>query len=166
MTRAEFGSLGGLRGAHAAEMEVVGFLGGGHAKAEWYREKFGAFGTPLTSPASRCGGLCSAREKAAVVGAASPSRWSSPHVASSSAMPSPSSASARSPAPSASRARAISAACAIAISSSSKRWKSFHLASPPRPSLQRDESGPQYFSVALAPSAAARPTPLVDAALQ
>ena len=41
-------STAGVRAAQAAEMEVVGFLGGGHAKAEWYREKFGAFGTPLT----------------------------------------------------------------------------------------------------------------------
>ena len=31
-----------------AKGEVVGFLGGGHAKADWYRDNFGAFGTPLT----------------------------------------------------------------------------------------------------------------------
>ncbi len=41
-------STAGVRAAQAAEMEVVGFLGGGHAKASWYRDKFGAFGTPLT----------------------------------------------------------------------------------------------------------------------
>lgn len=41
-------STAGVRAAQAAEMEVVGFLGGGHAKADWYRDNFGAFGTPLT----------------------------------------------------------------------------------------------------------------------
>ena len=34
--------------AQAAEMECVGFLGGGHAQADWYREKLGSFDIPLT----------------------------------------------------------------------------------------------------------------------
>lgn len=41
-------STSGVRSAQAAEMEVVGYLGGGHAQAEWYREKLADFGIPLT----------------------------------------------------------------------------------------------------------------------
>ena len=40
-------STAGIRAALAANMEVVGYLGGGHAQARWYREKVGAFGIPL-----------------------------------------------------------------------------------------------------------------------
>ena len=28
-------------------MEVVGFLGGGHAQSDWYREKIASFDVPL-----------------------------------------------------------------------------------------------------------------------
>lgn len=41
-------STAGVRAAQSAEMEVVGFLGGGHAQSDWYREKLAAFGIPLT----------------------------------------------------------------------------------------------------------------------
>jgi HAD superfamily hydrolase (TIGR01509 family) len=41
-------STAGVRAAQAANMEVVGFLGGGHAKADWYREKLASFDIPLT----------------------------------------------------------------------------------------------------------------------
>ena len=32
-------------------MEVVGFLGGGHATSDWYREKIASFGIPCTNTA-------------------------------------------------------------------------------------------------------------------
>ena len=41
-------STSGVRAAQAAEMEVVGYVGGGHAQADWYREKLMAFEVPLT----------------------------------------------------------------------------------------------------------------------
>ena len=41
-------STSGIRAAQAAEMEVVSYLGGGHAQADWYREKIASFNTPLT----------------------------------------------------------------------------------------------------------------------
>ena len=41
-------STSGVRAAQAAEMEVVGYLGGGHAQQDWYREKLAEFGIPLT----------------------------------------------------------------------------------------------------------------------
>jgi len=41
-------STSGVMAAQAAEMEVVGYLGGGHAQAEWYREKLATYGIPLT----------------------------------------------------------------------------------------------------------------------
>ena len=41
-------STAGVRAAQAAEMECVGFLGGGHAQADWYRDNLGAFGIPMT----------------------------------------------------------------------------------------------------------------------
>lgn len=41
-------STSGIRAAQAAEMEVVAYLGGGHAQAEWYREKVASFDVPLT----------------------------------------------------------------------------------------------------------------------
>lgn len=37
----------GITAALAANMEVVGYLGGGHAQAKWYRETIEAFGVPL-----------------------------------------------------------------------------------------------------------------------
>ena len=40
-------STAGIRAAIAANMEVVGFLGGGHAQAAWYRDSLAAFGIPL-----------------------------------------------------------------------------------------------------------------------
>lgn len=40
-------STAGIRAALAANMEVVGFLGGGHAQAEWYRDNIAAFNIPL-----------------------------------------------------------------------------------------------------------------------
>ena len=41
-------STSGVRAAQAAGMDVVGYLGGGHAQEGWYRDKLGAFGIPLT----------------------------------------------------------------------------------------------------------------------
>ena len=41
-------STAGVRAAQAAEMEVVGFLGGGHAQSDWYREKLQSFDIPMT----------------------------------------------------------------------------------------------------------------------
>jgi HAD superfamily hydrolase (TIGR01509 family) len=41
-------STSGVAAAQAAEMDVVGFLGGGHAKADWYQDKIKEFGIPLT----------------------------------------------------------------------------------------------------------------------
>ena len=41
-------STSGVRAAQAADMEVVGYLGGGHAQADWYREKLASFDIPLT----------------------------------------------------------------------------------------------------------------------
>jgi HAD superfamily hydrolase (TIGR01509 family) len=41
-------STSGVMAAQAAKMEVVGFLGGGHAQAEWYREKLASYKIPLT----------------------------------------------------------------------------------------------------------------------
>tara|TARA_B110001452_G_scaffold104965_3_gene87002 strand:- start:2469 stop:3224 length:756 start_codon:yes stop_codon:yes gene_type:complete len=41
-------STSGVRAAQAAEMEVIGFLGGGHAQSSWYRENLAAFNIPLT----------------------------------------------------------------------------------------------------------------------
>merc|ERR1719238_79878 len=40
-------STSGVMAAQAAEMEVVGYLGGGHAQADWYRETINGFGIPL-----------------------------------------------------------------------------------------------------------------------
>jgi beta-phosphoglucomutase-like phosphatase (HAD superfamily) len=40
-------STAGIRAALAANMEVVGFLGGGHAQADWYRDNVAAFNIPL-----------------------------------------------------------------------------------------------------------------------
>ena len=34
--------------AQAADMDVVGFLGGGHAQSDWYREKISSYDIPLT----------------------------------------------------------------------------------------------------------------------
>jgi len=41
-------STSGVRAAQAAGMDVVGFLGGGHAQADWYRDKIKEFDIPLT----------------------------------------------------------------------------------------------------------------------
>ena len=41
-------STSGVRAAQAADMAVVGYLGGGHAQMDWYREKVAAFDIPLT----------------------------------------------------------------------------------------------------------------------
>lgn len=41
-------STSGIKAAQAAEMEVVGFLGGGHAQSDWYRANIDEFGIPLT----------------------------------------------------------------------------------------------------------------------
>ena len=41
-------STSGVMAAQAAKMEVVGFLGGGHAQADWYREKLASYKIPLT----------------------------------------------------------------------------------------------------------------------
>jgi beta-phosphoglucomutase-like phosphatase (HAD superfamily) len=41
-------STSGIRAAQAAEMLVVGYLGGGHAQSDWYRESINAFDIPLT----------------------------------------------------------------------------------------------------------------------
>ena len=41
-------STSGVRAAQAAQMEVVGYLGGGHAQAEWYRKNIAEFDIPLT----------------------------------------------------------------------------------------------------------------------
>ena len=40
-------STSGIKAAQAAEMEVVGYLGGGHAQSDWYRETINGFGIPL-----------------------------------------------------------------------------------------------------------------------
>ena len=40
-------STSGVRAAQAAEMAVVGYLGGGHAQSDWYRETINGFGIPL-----------------------------------------------------------------------------------------------------------------------
>ena len=37
----------GIEAANAAKMPVLGFLGGGHAQAEWYQAKIRKFNTPL-----------------------------------------------------------------------------------------------------------------------
>ena len=39
-------STSGIRAARAAGMEVLGFLGGGHAKAQWYRDEIFRFKIP------------------------------------------------------------------------------------------------------------------------
>ena len=41
-------STSGIRAAQAANMDVIGYLGGGHAQSAWYREKIGEFAIPLT----------------------------------------------------------------------------------------------------------------------
>jgi len=41
-------STSGIKAAQAAEMEVVGFLGGRHAQSDWYRKNISDFGIPLT----------------------------------------------------------------------------------------------------------------------
>ncbi|KAL1525179.1 hypothetical protein AB1Y20_020049 [Prymnesium parvum] len=41
-------STAGVLAAQAAEMDVVGYLGGGHAQSDWYREKLASFDIPLT----------------------------------------------------------------------------------------------------------------------
>jgi beta-phosphoglucomutase-like phosphatase (HAD superfamily) len=40
-------STSGIRAALAANMEVVAFLGGGHAQESWYRQRVEALGVPL-----------------------------------------------------------------------------------------------------------------------
>jgi len=41
-------STSGVKAAQAADMEVVGYLGGGHAQSDWYRKSIEDFGIPLT----------------------------------------------------------------------------------------------------------------------
>ena len=41
-------STSGVKAAKAAEMEVVGYLGGGHAQSDWYRKTIEEFEIPLT----------------------------------------------------------------------------------------------------------------------
>ncbi|KAL3924334.1 MAG: hypothetical protein SGPRY_003947 [Prymnesium sp.] len=41
-------STAGVRAANAAGMAVVGYLGGGHAQSDWYRQKLADFDIPLT----------------------------------------------------------------------------------------------------------------------
>jgi len=41
-------STSGIKAAQAAEMEVVGYLGGGHAQADWYRQNIAQYGIPVT----------------------------------------------------------------------------------------------------------------------
>ena len=41
-------STSGIMAAQAAEMDVVGYLGGGHAQSDWYREKIAQYDIPLT----------------------------------------------------------------------------------------------------------------------
>lgn len=41
-------STSGIMAAQAADMDVVGFLGGGHAQSDWYREKISSYDIPLT----------------------------------------------------------------------------------------------------------------------
>ena len=41
-------STSGIMAAQAAKMDVVAYLGGGHAQAAWYREKISSFDIPLT----------------------------------------------------------------------------------------------------------------------
>jgi beta-phosphoglucomutase-like phosphatase (HAD superfamily) len=40
-------STSGVKAAQAAEMEVVGYLGGGHAQSDWYRRNIKEFDIPL-----------------------------------------------------------------------------------------------------------------------
>jgi HAD superfamily hydrolase (TIGR01509 family) len=40
-------STAGIRAALAANMDVIGFLGGGHAKYPWYKERIEAFNIPI-----------------------------------------------------------------------------------------------------------------------
>jgi HAD superfamily hydrolase (TIGR01509 family) len=40
-------SSSGIKAAQAAGMEVLGFLGGGHATADWYRKEIFDFGIPI-----------------------------------------------------------------------------------------------------------------------
>lgn len=40
-------SSSGIKAAQAAGMEVLGFLGGGHAQADWYRENINSFDIPV-----------------------------------------------------------------------------------------------------------------------
>lgn len=41
-------STSGIMAAQAAQMEVVGYVGGGHAQADWYRDKLKEYKVPLT----------------------------------------------------------------------------------------------------------------------
>ena len=41
-------STSGVMAAQAALMAVIGYLGGGHAQADWYRQKLASFNVPLT----------------------------------------------------------------------------------------------------------------------
>ena len=41
-------STSGIMAAQAAEMDVVGYLGGGHAQSDWYREQIAQYDIPLT----------------------------------------------------------------------------------------------------------------------
>lgn len=40
-------AVAGIEAAQAANMKVIGFLGGGHAQATWYREKILAYDIPI-----------------------------------------------------------------------------------------------------------------------
>ena len=42
-------SCAGINGALAANMKVIGFLGGSHAKYDWYQEKIRALSVPLAN---------------------------------------------------------------------------------------------------------------------
>mmetsp|Transcript_2741 Transcript_2741/g.3850 ORF Transcript_2741/g.3850 Transcript_2741/m.3850 type:complete len:265 (+) Transcript_2741:1-795(+) len=54
-------STAGIEAALAAEMEVIGFLGGGHASADWYREAVRKYAIPLAYTQQEVLGLINSR---------------------------------------------------------------------------------------------------------
>lgn len=40
-------SAAGVEAAIAADMKVIGYLGGGHATAKWYRDKIFSYNIPI-----------------------------------------------------------------------------------------------------------------------
>ena len=51
-------SAAGIEAALAANMAVIGFLGGSHARTVWYKEMIGAFNVPVADSIAELFKLC------------------------------------------------------------------------------------------------------------